>query len=109
MASYITDIAVSLNQAEEQNLQARGFKKINVSLNPGGNPVHIWYKKNPEADPITRIQVSFEDGMCDGLINAGYTKVNRNLSTGGEVFLWYFSSSTEFDTNIVRSRCLHQH
>ncbi|KAG8011110.1 hypothetical protein GBF38_005771 [Nibea albiflora] len=42
--------------------------------------------------------------MAVGLINAGYTKINKDLNAGAggdQIYLWYFKGSTEYDTPIV--------
>ncbi|CAL9692160.1 unnamed protein product [Knipowitschia caucasica] len=99
----ITDIEVSLNQADEQQLQGQGFHRINEDLNQGcwGYPVYIWYKRQPGVDPITRIQISFVNKMNAGLTDAGYQKLDKNLIPGSPVYLWYFKGQTEYDTPIV--------
>ncbi|XDV16158.1 hypothetical protein PO909_015988 [Leuciscus waleckii] len=106
MATYITELDVSTDQAEEQHLQSNGFKKININLNQGagGKTIYLWYKNGP-AKPITRVQFTFNDGMASGLIEAGYKKIDKNLNAGtrGDViYLWYFRGSGEFNTPIVK-------
>ncbi|XP_038582066.1 uncharacterized protein LOC119908445 [Micropterus salmoides] len=106
MAGYITHLDVSLHEDEEQMLQSKGFKKINVDLNKGagGNFIYIWYKKVRSAAPITRVQVTFNDDMGVGLIKAGYTKIPKDLNAGAKgdyIYLWYFRGSTKYDTPIV--------
>ncbi|CAK6963156.1 uncharacterized protein LOC121882517 isoform X2 [Scomber scombrus] len=104
--AYITDLDVSINETEEQNLQAKGFKKIDVDLNKGagGNFIYLWYKKESGAPAITRLQVTFKDIMAAGLINAGYTKIDKDLNagSGGDyIYLWYYRGQTKYDTPIV--------
>ncbi|XP_029985192.1 uncharacterized protein LOC115415665 [Sphaeramia orbicularis] len=103
--SYVTELQVSLDQAEEQQLQATGFRKVNVDLNKGagGKYIYLWYKKQSEGVPITRIQISFNSDMADGLARAGYTQVPKDLNagSGGDfIYLWYFKGTTEYDTSI---------
>ncbi|XP_067428496.1 uncharacterized protein [Thunnus thynnus] len=104
--NYITHLAVSLNEAEEQELQAQGFKIIYGDLNKGalGKFIYIWYKKEDGAPPITRIQVTFNDDMAVGLRAAEYTKIDKDLSAGAagdHIYLWYFSGGTGYDIPIV--------
>lgn len=106
MGNYISHLAVSLDETEEQNLQSQGYNKIHVDLNKGarGKYIYIWYKKETSQAPITRIQFTFNDDMSAGLINAGYTKIPKDLNAGAEgdyIYLWYYRGSTEFDTRIV--------
>ena len=58
MADHITDLYVSHCEAEEKNLQSRGFQKVNVDLNKGvgGNFIYIWYRKQSGQAPISKIQ-----------------------------------------------------
>lgn len=101
MSPSITGIAVSKNQAEEQQLQGQGFTQINVILNQDwhGNPTYIWFKKQNGVAPITRIQISYREEMSNGLSNAGFNKVDRGL-LGPSIFLWYLRGTTSFDTPI---------
>lgn len=104
--AYITHLDVSLSANEEQHFQAQGYLKINVDLNKGagGNNIYIWYKKEGGAPPITRLQVTFNDDMAVGLINAQYKKIDKNLNAGAggdHIYLWYFGGQTEYDTPIV--------
>ncbi|XP_042246761.1 uncharacterized protein LOC121882516 isoform X2 [Thunnus maccoyii] len=104
--NYITNLDVSLNKTEEQNLQIKGYMKIDVDLNKGagGKKIYIWYKKERAVPPITRLQVTFNSDMAVGLINAGYTPINKNLSAGAGgdyIYLWYFRGQTKYDTPIV--------
>ncbi|KAE8287113.1 hypothetical protein D5F01_LYC15077 [Larimichthys crocea] len=106
MAEYITHLDVSIDEAEEKNLQSQGFKKINVDLNKGagGNYIYLWYKTEQGSAPITRLQVTFTKDMAVGLISAGYTKIDKDLNAGAGgdyIYLWYFKGSTEYDTPIV--------
>ncbi|GLD59563.1 uncharacterized protein AKAME5_001155400 [Lates japonicus] len=42
--------------------------------------------------------------MAAGLINAGYTKIPKDLNAGAKgdyIYLWYFRGNTEYDTPIV--------
>ncbi|XP_031151321.1 uncharacterized protein LOC116046981 [Sander lucioperca] len=102
--AYISQLDVSINEAEEQELQSQGFKKIYVDLNKGsgGNYIYLWYKKG--SVPITRVQFTFNDDMAVGLIKAGYTKIDKDLNAGAGgdfIYLWYFRGSGEFHTPIV--------
>ncbi|XP_070705715.1 uncharacterized protein [Pempheris klunzingeri] len=104
MAKYISELDVSLDAAEEQLLQSQGFLKINTDLNKGagGNYIYLWYKTGTV--PITKLQVTFNDGMAVGLIDARYTKIPKNLNAGTKgdgIYLWYFRGSGEYDTPIV--------
>ncbi|KAI3363627.1 hypothetical protein L3Q82_001254 [Scortum barcoo] len=106
MANYITSLDVSLDEAEEQLLQSKGFSKIDADLNKGagGKNIYLWYKKESCSAPITRLQVTFNNDMAVGLINAGYTKIDKNLNAGAGgdyIYLWYFSGSGVYDTPIV--------
>eukprot|EP00064_Thunnus_orientalis_P022124 superscaffoldBa00007192_g22308 len=104
--NYMTHLDVSLSVTEEQNLQAQGYRKINVDLNKGalGKYIYIWYRKEDGAPPITRLQVTFNNDMAVGLRAAGYTPINKNLSAGAagdHIYLWYFRGQTEYDIPIV--------
>uniref|UniRef100_A0A3B4Z3P6 Si:dkey-30j10.5 n=1 Tax=Stegastes partitus TaxID=144197 RepID=A0A3B4Z3P6_9TELE len=66
-----------------------------------GIRIYIWYKTDGPK-PITRIQFSFNDDMKMVLISANYNQITKNLNPGGnQVFLWYFTGSTEYDVPIV--------
>ncbi|XP_028980485.2 uncharacterized protein LOC109616528 [Esox lucius] len=103
--SYITEIAVSINDDQEQGLRKKGFNKIYVDLNEGagGNYIFLWYKKG-SSNPITRLQVTFTDDMQIGLRNAGYHQVDKDLNAGAGgdyIHLWYYKGTTEYDNPIV--------
>ncbi|XP_029984732.1 uncharacterized protein LOC115415337 [Sphaeramia orbicularis] len=105
MASFVTELQVSLNKTEALKLEAEGFSRVNVDLNKGAgrNNIYLWYKKQSEGVSITRVQVSFNDDMAVGLARAGYTKIPQNLNTGTKgdvIYLWYFKGTTEYDTPI---------
>lgn len=105
MSQYITDVQVSLHEAEEAVFQDLGFSKIYVDLNKGvgGKFIYLWYKKG-QGEPITRIQFSFTDEMSQGLISAGFNKINKNLNTGthgDQVYLWFYKGSSEYDVPIM--------
>ncbi|KAJ4938869.1 hypothetical protein JOQ06_028335 [Pogonophryne albipinna] len=104
MSTYISELQVSLNAAEELNLKKRGFNIIDGNLNEGtgGNYIRLWYKHG--SVPITKVQVSFNNNMADGLNNAGYTPIKKDLNAGAwgdYLYLWYSQGSGEFDTPIV--------
>ncbi|XP_034072022.1 uncharacterized protein LOC117546051 [Gymnodraco acuticeps] len=104
MCSYISELEVSLNEAEEQNLLQRGFIVIDGNLNEGarGNAIRLWFKRG--SVPITKVQVSFREEMADGLTKAGYKKIYKDLNAGAwgdYLYLWYSQGSGEFDTPIV--------
>lgn len=106
MADHITDLYVSHCEADEQYLQSRGFKKVNVDLNKGvgGNFIYIWYRKQSGHAPIAKIQLTFNDEMARGLDRVGYTKIDKDLSAGAGgdyIYLWYYRGSGEFNTPIV--------
>ncbi|XP_063758823.1 uncharacterized protein LOC134877292 [Eleginops maclovinus] len=104
MPTYISELDVSLDAAEEQRLKSKGFNKINVSLNEGagGNIIFLWYKHGPVS--ITRVQVTFNFEMSVGLKKAGYTKIPKDLNTGttgDPIYLWYLQGTTAYDTPIM--------
>ncbi|XP_032398376.1 uncharacterized protein LOC116705992 [Etheostoma spectabile] len=106
MTTYVTQLDVSLDEAEEIFLQSQGFKKIDVDLNKGagGKFIYIWYKKESRSAPITGLQVTFNDDMGVGLINAGYTKIDKDLNagSGGDyIYLWFSRKSGDYHTPIV--------
>ncbi|KAK1881554.1 C-myc promoter-binding protein [Dissostichus eleginoides] len=83
MSTYISELDVSLNAAEEQMLQSDGFNKINVH---------------------TKVQVSFNEDMAKGLTKAGYIKIDKDLNAGAgcsPLHFWYSKGSGEFETPIV--------
>lgn len=103
--AHITDIEVSLDEAQESQLRAQGFSKINVDLNKGAqrNYIYLWYKKG-SCPAVTGIQLTFIDQMSEGLSKAGYYKINKNLNagTGGDIiYLWYCKGSSQFNIPIV--------
>ncbi|XP_019207256.1 uncharacterized protein LOC109196971 [Oreochromis niloticus] len=105
VVQYITELQVSLDEAEETYLSSQGFIKIDVDLNKGaeGKYIYLWYKKG-SSSPITRIQLTFNDGMSRGLITAGYQKINKNLNAGTSgdyIYLWYYRGNSEYDVPIV--------
>ncbi|KAK5617291.1 hypothetical protein CRENBAI_008342 [Crenichthys baileyi] len=69
MPQYITDIDVSVNEAEQHQLCKHGFTQVHVNLNPEGkgNTIYLWYKTS-DCPAITRIQFSFTDKMKEGLV-----------------------------------------
>lgn len=105
MGKYITELQVSLDEAEEACLSSQGFIKIDVDLNKGaeGKYIYLWYKTG-SSSPITRIQLTFNGGMSRGLITAGYQKINKNLNagtSGDNIYLWYYRGNSEYDVPIV--------
>ncbi|XP_047434150.1 uncharacterized protein LOC125003927 [Mugil cephalus] len=105
MTTYITELAVSLNEAEESQLRKRNFQKIYVNLYQGAgeNGIYLWYKTG-SSGPITRIQFSFTSAMTKGLNNTGYTKIDKDLNAGTEgdnIYLWFYNGSSEYDVPIV--------
>ncbi|CAI5657124.1 unnamed protein product [Oreochromis niloticus] len=105
VGQYITELQVSLDEAEETYLSSQGFIKIDVDLNKGaeGKYIYLWYKKG-SSSPITRIQLTFNHGMSRGLITAGYQKINKNLNAGTSgdyIYLWYYRGNSEYDVPIV--------
>lgn len=105
MPENITDLDVSLNEADESGLLERGFSKINVDLNngAGANHIYLWYKTGQNA-PITRIQFSFNYEMTKGLTEEGYLKIDKDLNAGTDgnhIYLWFYRGSSEYDINIV--------
>lgn len=104
MSQYITSIGGSRNEAEEKELQAQGFCKIDLKQESFRNAVLLWSKKSKKQQgelPITRFQVSFNDEMSEGLIKAGYTKAVEFVTPEGAVVLWYFCGTTLHDIPIV--------
>ena len=57
MSTYISELQMSVNAAEEDDLDKRRFSKIDVNLNKesGGKAVYLWYKHGSEA--ITKVQI----------------------------------------------------
>ncbi|KAM9391973.1 uncharacterized protein KZ484_003491 [Pholidichthys leucotaenia] len=105
MSQYITDLQVSLDKTQEDDLRAQGFTPLKGDLNKGttGNPVYLWYKKSSD-QPITRIQFSFIEGMDTSLKQEKYTKIEKNLNegtTGDTIYLWFFKGSLQYDVPIV--------
>ncbi|XP_034755839.1 uncharacterized protein si:dkey-30j10.5 [Etheostoma cragini] len=102
--SYISDLAVSIDAADEKLFLSQGFKKINVNLNQeaGGNKIYLWYKNGSEQ--ISWVQFSFNNAMAKGLSNAGFKKVDRNLNEGAggdAIYLWFSKKSGQYHTPIV--------
>ncbi|KAM9738176.1 uncharacterized protein ACNS7B_013607 [Menidia menidia] len=105
MTNRITDIKVSLNEAEEDQLRKEGFLQNPVNLNKraGGDKIYLWYSTG-SGSPITRIQISYSVDMSASLERAGYIKVDKDLNagTGGDaIYLWYYKGSSEYDIPIV--------
>ncbi|XP_073349102.1 uncharacterized protein [Pagrus major] len=105
MAQYITHLAVSIDECDEQHLQSQDYKKIDVDLNKGagGNDIFLWYKRGSQ-NPVTRVQVTYNDVMAHGLTSAGYTMIDKDLNAGAGgdyIYLWYYRGSGEFHTPIV--------
>ncbi|XP_074481322.1 uncharacterized protein LOC141761681 [Sebastes fasciatus] len=106
MANYITHLDVHHHGADEQNLLSHGFNKIDVNLNKGeeGNGSHVWFKKESDHAPITRIQLTFNIEMSVGLIKAGYIKLPNPIipAPGADpIYIWFFQGSGPYDTPIV--------
>ncbi|XP_034547578.1 uncharacterized protein LOC117818694 [Notolabrus celidotus] len=104
MSQYVSELAVSLNPADEDQLTQKHFKKISVDLNQGDgeNRVFIWYKRGSKS--ITRIQLTYMEDMQHGLNTANYTKIEKNLNpdNGGDpINLWSFQGSLLSDVPIV--------
>ncbi|KAI9529448.1 hypothetical protein NQZ68_011157 [Dissostichus eleginoides] len=104
MTTYVSELDVSLNAAEERDLKKRGFNIIDGNLNEGagGYDIRLWSKRGPLA--ITKVQVSFNDEMAVGLTKAGYTKIEKDLNAGASgsyLYIWFLKGSGEFDTPIV--------
>ncbi|XP_035798367.2 uncharacterized protein LOC111587383 [Amphiprion ocellaris] len=105
MSQYITDLQVSLDETEENQLRAQGFIKSDVDLNKGagGKHTYLWYKTG-SCGAITRIQFSFTDAMSEGLSRAGYHKIPKNLNAGAGgdcIYLSFFKGSSEYHVPIV--------
>ncbi|XP_072242969.1 uncharacterized protein [Leuresthes tenuis] len=105
MTGRITEIKVSQNEAEEEQLLKEGFTPNPVNLNKraGGDKVHLWYKRGSGAG-ITKIQVSYNDDMVGSMLTNRYMKVDGDLNagTGGDsIYLWYAGGSSEYDIPIV--------
>lgn len=104
MSKYITDLEVSLSQAEEEQLRKKEFRKINVDVTQGqGDPIYIWYKRGHKG-AITRIQLTHMQDMQQGLISMAYTKIDKDLKAGTSsdpVNLWYYKGALESDVPIV--------
>ncbi|XP_072242970.1 uncharacterized protein [Leuresthes tenuis] len=105
MTGRITEIKVSQNEAEEEQLLKDGFTQNPVNLNKGteGYKMYIWYKRGSGA-AITKIQVSYNDDMSKSLMTNRYMKVDGDLNagTGGDsIYLWYAGGSSEYDIPIV--------
>ncbi|XP_068434151.1 uncharacterized protein [Clinocottus analis] len=105
MTTYISQLDVSLTEAEETTLKSKGFQKVNVNLNEGagGKTIYLWFKLGPDA--ITRLQVTFNYEMGVGLEKAGYTKISKNLNTGNggdDIYLWFFKGNTPYDIPIKK-------
>ena len=70
----ITDISVSLNEAQEAELQKNGYTKVDEDLNKGatGDPVYLWYMRsqNPAISFLTMLvgyealRVYINDTIC---------------------------------------------
>lgn len=106
MSGYVTDLKVSLNEAEESKYREQGYFKIDGDLNAGTsrNKIYLWCK-NGQSDGITRIQFSFNEEMTKGLIEAGYQKIEKNLNAGagGDViYLWFYKGSSQYDFPITK-------
>lgn len=102
--SYITGIGVLSYEGEKTQRQAKGTNKTFISLKQfkSGNDVHLWSEKQQGCAPITRVQCSFNEDMCEGLRKAGFIKIEFPILTAdGPVFLWYLCGSTKFDIPIV--------
>ncbi|XP_034547574.1 uncharacterized protein LOC117818693 [Notolabrus celidotus] len=104
MSQYVSELAVSLNQADEDQLTQKHFKKISVDLNQGDgeNRVFIWYKNGNKS--ITRIQLTHMEDMQGGLNTANYTKIEKNLNpdkAGKPINLWSFQGPLLSDIPIV--------
>ena len=105
MAQYITHLDVSTDKADKERLKSQGYMKIDVNLNKGagGNTIYLWYKRGSQ-NPITRVQVTFNEDMAGGFTSAGYTKIRKDLNAGAKgdaIYLWYYRGSGEFHTPIV--------
>ncbi|KAM9338982.1 uncharacterized protein ABDE67_016694 [Symphorus nematophorus] len=93
MANYITHLDVSFEGANEQRLQSNDFKKINVDLNKeeGGKSIFLWYKKGSGSPGITRVQLTFNKRMEEGMRKAGYVP----LTITEDITIWFLIGSMD--------------
>lgn len=100
----ITDLQVSTSQSEEEDLRKGNFMKINVDVSQGqkDEPVYIWYKMGSQK-AITRIQLTYEEGMDQGMKQISYINIDKNLRNGDgyPVNLWYYKGDLMCDNPIV--------
>lgn len=101
MGQFVSIIAVSRNKDEEKLLKSEGLTKIDVNLSASGDPAYIWYFKAMAAQPITKIEVSWNDKMADSLSKAGFTKVYHSPIPGSSVYLWFLRGTTNFDIPVT--------
>ncbi|XP_016108367.1 uncharacterized protein [Sinocyclocheilus grahami] len=104
----ITNLEVSTTPLQEEQFRKQLYQKIEVNLNEGIKEpkpqVFLWYKKDPQIQPITRIEFSFNNDMKTGLVDAEYTQIDKDLNagvSGDHIFLWYFRGSTPNDNPII--------
>lgn len=94
MLKCITELEVSINNVEEQQLQKQGFMKIDVDLSID----RTFSTKKGYCAAITRIQLTFIQDMHQGWITTGYLKINKYLNPvvkGDCINVWYYPGSSE--------------
>ncbi|XP_055369335.1 uncharacterized protein LOC129604917 [Betta splendens] len=95
MGLCLTKLEVSLTKVDEQQLIAENFIKLSANLGKSGkNEIFLWYKlEQVSTSAISRIQFSYNDNMAQGLIDAGFSKIEKSLNegaSGDSIYLWYY-------------------
>lgn len=80
----LTDLNISTNDEEYQELQQQKYNPVSVNLNEGTNgpPVYLWYKQDEVNKPVQAINLLVNQGAVEPYIKAGVTVIERNLNTG---------------------------
>ncbi|XP_041834091.1 uncharacterized protein LOC121635097 [Melanotaenia boesemani] len=86
----LTDLQISTNDKEYENLQNGNYQPVNQDLNEGtqGNDVFLWYNKADCNSPIKTITVIFNKELVEPFQQAGVHVFDKSLNSGNGSGCW---------------------
>ncbi|XP_041830200.1 uncharacterized protein LOC121632622 [Melanotaenia boesemani] len=86
----LTDLQISTNDKEYENLQNGNYQPVNQDLNKGtkGKDVFLWYKKAHCDSPIKTITVIFNKELVEPFQHAGVHVIDKSLNSGNGCGCW---------------------
>ncbi|XP_038565267.1 uncharacterized protein LOC119895920 [Micropterus salmoides] len=82
----LTDLQISTNGTEYQELQQQNYTAVNVNLNEGtgGNKVYLWHTTEGDNNPIEGSTLLLNPAAVPLYEKAGATVVKRNINAGNK-------------------------